>query len=99
MLLGGKLSVDEEECDFEEGGVFCELLDGDASVLQDSLISIDVADPGGVAYGVHISWIIDSEGLSLAVFEFADIFGINEEAIFAFLDFDFDRLAGAIINQ
>lgn len=44
LCLGGEFSVDEEEGDLEEGGFFGKLLDGDSSVLEDSLVSVDVAD-------------------------------------------------------
>ena len=45
LLFGGQFSMDEKESNLEEGGMFSKLLDGDAPVLQDPLISIDVADP------------------------------------------------------
>ena len=45
LLFGGQFAVDEEESNLEEGRMFCKLLDGYAPVLQDPLISIDVADP------------------------------------------------------
>ena len=97
--MGGKFSVDEEECGFEEGGVLCELLDGDASVFEDALVTIDVANLRGIADGVHVSGIVHSDGLSLVVLELADIFGINEVGVLALLDLDFNGLAGPVVGE
>jgi len=99
LFFGGEFSIDEEEGNFKEGGVLGKLFDGDASVLQYALIAINVADPGGVADSVHIPGVVYSEGFSLVVFQFAHIFGVNEETILAFGHFDFGGFACAIIKQ
>lgn len=44
LIFGGEFAVDEEEADFEEAGLFCELFDGYASVLENSFVSVDVGD-------------------------------------------------------
>lgn len=54
-----------------------ELFDRDTSVLEDAFITIDVADLGGVADGVHIPRVIDSDGFSFLILQFANIFGID----------------------
>jgi len=46
-LLGiGKFSKDDEESSLKEGRVLCKLLNGVASVLEHTLVSIDVRNLG-----------------------------------------------------
>lgn len=78
--------------------MLCQLLDGYSSVLEHSLIAIDIAYFRGVANCVEIAWIVNSNGLISVVFELADIFGINEVAIFAFLDRNSSSLASSLIG-
>jgi len=79
LALGRELAVNEKECHFEEGRVFSQLLDGDSSIFEDTFVTIDVAYLGGVANGVHVSRVIDSQRLSIVVDQLADSLGINEE--------------------
>ncbi len=47
--------------------MFCELFDGYSSVFKYSFVSVDVAYFGGVADGVHVSWVVDSEWLFVLI--------------------------------
>lgn len=71
----GKLSEDKQEGDFEECGLLSKFLDWDSSVFQNPLVSIDVADIGGGADGVHISWVIDPERIPLGILNLEQILG------------------------
>lgn len=88
-LLGRrKFSVNEKEGNLKEGGFFSELLDGYSAILKDSLVAIDIADPGGIADSIHISWIIEPQRLLMFVQDLAHILGVNKVAILALLDTD-----------
>lgn len=65
FLLGGQFSPEDKICDLHEGALLSQYLDGISSILKDSSISIDERDSGGTGDGVHVSWIICSEHLSL----------------------------------
>ncbi len=75
------------------------MLNRDASVFKNSLVTIDIADVGGITDGIHISWIIDSHGLSLLVLELSEISSVDKVAIFAFFDGDGYSLASTVVNQ
>lgn len=65
FLLGWQFSPEDKICDLHEGALLGQYLDGISSILEDSSISIDERDGGGTGDGVHVSWIICSEHLSL----------------------------------
>jgi hypothetical protein len=44
LLLSREFSKDNEEGNLEECGLLCELLNGVASVLKDTFVSIDVGN-------------------------------------------------------
>lgn len=88
-LVGrGKFSIDEKEGNLQEGRFFSELLDGDSTILKDSLVAIDIADPGGIADSIHISWIIEPQRLLMLVQDPPHILGVDKVAILALLDTD-----------
>ena len=45
LLFRGQFTMDKKKSHLKEGRMFCKLLDGDTPVLQNPLISINVADP------------------------------------------------------
>ena len=78
--------MDEQKCNLKEGCTFSQLFDWVASILQDPFVSIDEADFGSGADGVHVSRIINSERLLVIALELGEIFGVDEIGIFGFLD-------------
>lgn len=80
FLLGRQLSPEDKICDLHEGALLSEHLDGISSILKDSSISINEGDSWGTGDGVHVSWIICSQHLSL-VGELGEISWFNEAAI------------------
>ena len=67
LTLGGKLPIDEKEGHLKEGRALGQLLNGNASIFEDTFIAIDVADLGGVADGVHVSRVVHSQRLTLSI--------------------------------
>lgn len=65
FFLGGQFSPEDKICDLHEGALLGQYLDGISSILQDSSISVDERDGGGTGDGVHVSWIICPQHLSL----------------------------------
>ena len=43
---------------FGEGGSLSELLNGVATVLKDTLLTVDERDPGDAVDSVHVGWVI-----------------------------------------
>jgi hypothetical protein len=99
LSFGRELSIDEQECHFKEGRILRELLNRNASVFEDALISIDVADLGSVADSVHISRVIHSQRFTLSIEQLTYTLGINEERVLAFFDAELDCLAGAVVDN
>lgn len=99
LSFGRKLSINQQECHLKEARILCELLNRNASVFEDALISIDVADLGGVADSVHISRVIHSQRFTLSIEQLAYTLGINEERVLAFFDAELDCLAGAVVDN
>lgn len=48
LVLGGQLSVDQQEGDLKEVGLLCQLLNGDASVLKNAFVTVNEGDFGGL---------------------------------------------------
>lgn len=44
LVLVGQLSVNEQECGLDEAGSSGELVDRDAAILQDTLLTVNVGD-------------------------------------------------------
>ena len=44
LVLVGQLSVNEQECSLDEAGSPGELVDRDAAILQDTLLTVNVGD-------------------------------------------------------
>jgi hypothetical protein len=74
------------------------LLNGNTSILQDSLISINITNAGGVADSIHIPWIIESEGFLILINQFSDVLRIDEIAILTLLEGNLNGLACAIVG-
>ena len=91
--------MDKKESHLKEGRMFCKLLDGDTPVLQNPLISINVADPWCIADSVHVSRVVYPEGLSFVILQFSHIFSVNEETILALFHLYFDRFACSVVHQ
>lgn len=83
-----KFSIDEKEGNLQEGRFFSELLNGDSTILKDSLVAIDIADPRGIADSIHISWIIEPQWLLMLVQDPSHILRVNKVAILALLHTD-----------
>lgn len=78
LTLGREFPMDEQECDFQEGGIFGQLLDWVPTIFQDTLVTVDVGNLGGRADGVHISWIIDSEWLFIVIRNLSKVLRIHK---------------------
>jgi hypothetical protein len=50
-----KLSVDEKECNFKEGGLLSQLFDGIPSVLKNTFVSIDERDSRNLSLELEIT--------------------------------------------
>ena len=79
--------------------MFCQLFDGDASVLKYTLITIDVTNAGGVADSIHIPRVVHSEWLSLLILQFTHIFCIHKVAILALFNVNFDFFARPMVKE
>ena len=44
FLLIGQLAVAKQPCDFQEGRIFGQLLDGISAIAKDSLVAVDESD-------------------------------------------------------
>ena len=73
------------------------MFDGIPPILKNAFIAVNVADFGGGADGVHVARIIDSEGLVILAFDFAEILGVHVERIFGFLDANLVVFTGSVV--
>jgi hypothetical protein len=68
LLLRWELAVDQQKADLQESGPISQLLNRIATVLKDTLITVDVGDLGDAAHGVHVGGVIrPSDSASLAL--------------------------------
>jgi hypothetical protein len=68
LLLRWELAVDQQKADLQESGPISQLLNRIATVLKDTLITVDVGDLGDTADGVHVGGVIrPSDSASLAL--------------------------------
>ena len=68
LLLGRQLSMHEKERSLEEGRSTGELLNWVATVLENTLLSVDEGDARDAVDSVHVGWIVgasDSAGWAL----------------------------------
>jgi hypothetical protein len=58
LCLGGQFSVKDQESSLNEGRLIGQLLNGDTTVLKNSLVTIDVGNSGDARNSVHESGIV-----------------------------------------
>jgi hypothetical protein len=75
------------------------LLNRNATIFEDTLVSIDVGNPRCVADCLHVSRVVETQRFSLRVDELSDVFGLNKVAIFALLDGDGNSLASTVVVE
>ena len=86
LLRGRQLAVDEEERDLKEGRLLGELLDGVATVAQDTLCAVNEADLRAGRARVHVSGVEHAEtgargGLDLEHVVAVDGVGIDRQVV------------------
>jgi hypothetical protein len=89
LLLGGKLSVDNEEGGLKEGGLFGELRNGVTAVLEDSLVSIDERDTRNAGDGVHEGGVVAASDFTFSILHSFEILAVDSTVS----DFEFILLA------
>jgi len=77
LLGGGELTIDHEEGTLDEGGFFSELLDGVTTVLEDSLVSVDVGDTGDARDGVHVSGVVGAGHFTVGRLDFTEVSAVD----------------------
>jgi hypothetical protein len=77
LLGGGEFSVDEKESSLQESGVLSELLDGVATVLEDSLVTVDERNPGDAGDGVHVGGVVRAGHSSGSALDLSKISGVD----------------------
>ena len=64
FFLSWQLSPKDEIRHFEEAASFCQYLNGESPVLENTFVSINVADFWGTGNGIHIAGVIAAKNLS-----------------------------------
>jgi hypothetical protein len=77
-LFGGrKLSVDDQEGALKEGRLLGKLLNGVATVLEDSLVAVDVGDAGNAGDCVHVGGVVGPGHFALGIFNLAEVSAVD----------------------
>lgn len=74
------------------------MFNGVTSVLKDTFITINIRDSWSWTDGVHISGIVDFKILFFIIEDFAEIFGIDKEAVLTLLDADFVVFSSSVVS-
>lgn len=77
LLGGGEFTVNDEEGTLDEGRFFGELLNGVTTVLEDSLVSVDVGDSGDAGDGVHESGVVGAGDFTLGILNLAEVSAVD----------------------
>ena len=81
LFLAGQFSEDQEEGGLQEGALLSELFDGDASVFEDTFVTIDEGYSGYAVHGIHIGWVERSSDISCSVLDFSEVGGVDSTVL------------------
>src|SRR3954447_13879564 len=98
LELGGRreLAKDQEVSDLEVGGVLAELLDGDAAVLEDSLLAVDEGDRRTTGGGVGEGRVVAHEAeVVIRDLDLAKIHRLDGSVV----DLDLVELSGPVVGD
>ena len=89
LAFSRQFTVDEQERSLKEASLFSELLNGIASVLKDTLVTVDVRDFGDAVHGVHVSGIVGTGHITRGGLDLGQVGGVDS----TILDLELIRLA------
>lgn len=69
LVTSRQFAVDQQEGDFEETGLLGKLVDGVATVFQNSVVAVDKRYARDAAHCVHVGWVKGAEDLAALAFE------------------------------